>query len=149
VAVPVEGSLAGWLRGFAEKNPDGTPRWTLQVEPTGPILADPDSPRQVVLNLVQNALDATPPGKSVVVRWQKAGTQVAQLSVIDGGPGIPRNLRRQIFEPFYTTKATGSGLGLYAVQTLVERDKGSIAVDNNPGGGARFIVRWPLASVAP
>jgi signal transduction histidine kinase len=63
--------------------------------------------------------------------------------VEDTGPGIPRDIRERIFEPFFTTKPSGSGLGLSIVNAIVTQHAGSIAVDEAPGGGARFVVTLP------
>lgn len=67
------------------------------------------------------------------------------LTVDDSGPGIPQEVRDRIFEPFFTTKAQGSGLGLSIVHAIVTQHGGSLEVDTAPGGGARFILRMPLA----
>ncbi len=115
------------------------------VTPTGRILANPDTPRQVVINLLNNALDVTPNEETVGVSWGPGEGNFGRLSVADRGPGIPQRLRQRVFEPFYTTKVKGSGLGLYAVQMMIEEDGGRVWVDENPGVGAIFHVEWPLA----
>ncbi len=123
---------------------EGKVRVQMSIQDTMPILADPEAPRQVLINLVKNAIEASPAGESVIVEWGSDREQHGILRVKDHGPGIPRKQRREVFEPFHTTKATGSGLGLFAAKTLVERDGGTIAVEDNEGGGAVFVVRWPL-----
>lgn len=145
VPVNVEDSLSQWLESVKTSGGPDTHPFELTMQPTGPILADPDSPRQVVINLVCNAVDASPPDAPITIRWEPVDERFARLTVADRGPGIPRKHRQRIFEPFYTTKSQGSGLGLYAVQMLVERDDGRIEVSDNPGGGTRFTVSWPLA----
>jgi signal transduction histidine kinase len=105
-----------------------------------------DEPRlqQVIINLVRNAIQATPPGGFVRVDAE-LGVRTAQFSVEDSGPGIPEELRRRIFEPFFTTKSGGSGLGLPLVHRIVEQHRGAIAIERGEAGGARFVVRLPVA----
>ncbi|MEW5700725.1 MAG: ATP-binding protein [Candidatus Zixiibacteriota bacterium] len=143
-SVTMEDELPRWLETL-KAGIGGAGRWELQVEPTGPIIVDAEAPRQVLMNLLRNALDISPPEEPVRIQWRPAGPGWGELVVADRGPGIPRRLRQRVFEPFYTTKTTGSGLGLYAVMMMVERDGGTIRIGHNPGGGAVFTVRWPLA----
>jgi signal transduction histidine kinase len=93
--------------------------------------------RQVVVNLISNAIEATPAGGHVVVRvrpsatWQRTGPLPGvRILVADSGRGIPPEFRQRIFEPFFTTKAheTGNGLGLWVVQDLVEKQNGSLTM---------------------
>jgi signal transduction histidine kinase len=93
--------------------------------------------RQVIVNLISNAIEATPAGGHVVVRvrpsvaWQPEGpTRGVRILVADSGRGIPPEFRERIFEPFFTTKAheTGNGLGLWVVQDLVEKQNGSLTM---------------------
>jgi signal transduction histidine kinase len=139
-SIDVGGQLPEWIKSMPERD-----RLRLSLETTGPVYADREAPHQVTLNLIRNALEASPDGAGIEIEWTRNG-RYGQLRVRDHGPGIPRKLRTAVFEPFYTTKASGSGLGLYAVKTLVERDGGQVAIEDNPGGGAAVIVRWPLAS---
>jgi signal transduction histidine kinase len=98
--------------------------------------------QQVVMNLVLNAIQATPPGGHVAVEAAVHDAQVI-LSVDDSGPGVPASMRSRIFEPFFTTKSGGSGLGLPLVHAIVEQHGGTIAFERSPFGGARFLVRLP------
>jgi signal transduction histidine kinase len=143
--VPIAELLARWMNETFGRTDEDRKRWRVSVEGTGAILADPDAPKQVLINLVNNALDVTPTGEVVEIRWERSGERRGQLIVADRGPGIPRKLRERVFEPFYTTKAKGSGLGLHAVRMMAERDGGRVKIEENPGGGARFVVEWPLA----
>jgi signal transduction histidine kinase len=97
--------------------------------------------QQVVLNLVRNAIQATPTGG--VVRIEGHDGDEVRVAVEDSGPGISDEHRKHIFEPFYTTKASGSGLGLPLVHSIVEQHGGSIAVESGTLGGARFVVHLP------
>ncbi|MBD3298379.1 MAG: hypothetical protein GF341_06975 [candidate division Zixibacteria bacterium] len=143
--VAIDRQLREWMENAYRKDEQNRDRWSLTVTPTPPILANPDAPRQVLLNLVNNAFDVTPPDGSVRVEWGAVDHARGRLVIEDAGPGIPRKLRKHVFEPFYTTKAKGSGLGLYAVQVMVERDGGTVRIDDTAAGGARFIVEWPFA----
>ena len=100
---------------------------------------------QVVLNLVTNALQAVDEGERVVVALGREGRQ-AVFEVRDGGRGIPEADRARVFEPFFTGRAEGTGLGLFVSYGIVERHGGRIEVGEAPEGGARFTVRIPLAT---
>jgi two-component system sensor histidine kinase HydH len=100
--------------------------------------------RQVFVNLLDNAVHAAAPSGAVRV----LGTTVdgaVRLAVEDSGPGVDAATRRRLFEPLVTTKEKGIGLGLALVKRIVERHEGSITYEPHPAGGARFIVRLPIA----
>lgn len=106
----------------------------------------PTALRQILLNLLLNALEASPPEAVVRVQCEarRGGAQVA-IRVIDQGTGIaPRDLRR-VFDPFYTTKAAGSGLGLSICRRLIEEAGGTISLDSSPGRGSTIQVVLPAA----
>jgi signal transduction histidine kinase len=107
-------------------------------EESGPVvMGDAQSLVQVALNLLLNAVDAAREGgKNVSVRFEPAGEDRALLAVEDDGPGLPPEVRGHLFEPFVTTKAQGTGLGLYVVETLVQRMGGRITLLPREGGGA-------------
>jgi signal transduction histidine kinase len=98
--------------------------------------------RRAVVNLVQNALDAMPQGGRLTLAGQGTATHV-QLQVQDTGSGIPAALLERIFEPLYTTKPGGTGLGLYIVQEIVAAHRGQLSVQSAEGQGATFIVTLP------
>lgn len=107
--------------------------------------------RQVLVNLLRNALDASPAGTAVAVRCgTSADTAIAWLEVRDQGPGIPAELHDRVFEPFFTTKppGQGTGLGLAIAHRIVTGHGGRLSVQNQPQGGACFRVELPLASDA-
>ena len=113
----------------------------LVVEVTPPDLAadaDPDLLAQVVLNLVRNAGFAVAGRDERRIALRIAATQDRRLllEVADNGPGIPPERRDDVFLPFYTTRAGGSGVGLSFARQVVVAHGGSIAIDDNPGGGA-------------
>jgi signal transduction histidine kinase len=98
---------------------------------------------RALLNLVQNALDAMGPGGSLTVRGQVTATQV-QLHVQDTGMGIPAAQHARIFEPLYTTKPGGTGLGLYIVHEIVAAHEGHVTVESEEGQGTTFTLTLPL-----
>ena len=102
--------------------------------------------RRAFLNLVQNAADAMPSGGTVILAGQSTATQV-QLYVQDTGSGIPADLWEQIFEPLYTTKPGGTGLGLYIVQEIVTAHGGQITIESVEGQGTIFTITLPRAAM--
>jgi len=118
----------------------------LPSEAAAIVLADPIELEQVLLNLVRNAADAIEAsgrGDNVSISVVTEAGQV-RVEVSDNGPGVPVDVLPHLFEPFYSTKPAGMGLGLPLCQTLVERFGGSIEAANTPEGGARFVVTLPL-----
>jgi len=121
----------------------------LEVPPELPTLhADRDRLRQVVLNLVKNALEAsTEDAVKVQIQAQRADEiEPAQvrLRFCDNGPGIPDSVIDHLFEPYATTKPKGTGLGLAIVKRIVEEHGGSLAAENRKEGGACFTLLLPL-----
>ena len=108
--------------------------------------------RQCVYNLVQNAVEASPPGSRVIVHGSVDDDDFV-LRVTDQGPGVPESLRERIFDPFVSTKPSklstgGMGMGLSLVRRAVDASGGSIQVTDAVGGGAEFVVRIPLAETS-
>jgi signal transduction histidine kinase len=99
---------------------------------------------QILVNLLSNAIDASPRGGEVILRATYDSRSI-HLTVEDQGPGIPVKHMERILEPFFTTKApdVGTGLGLALVNNLVESHMGKLSVGNSPEGGARFKVSLP------
>lgn len=100
--------------------------------------------RQVFLNLMSNAIQAMPEGGTLRVASGKRDGAV-WVSVTDTGKGISPDAMSHLFEAFYTTKPKGTGLGLHVAQRIVEGHRGEIRAENQPGGGAAFVVRIPFA----
>ncbi len=116
-----------------------------EVEPgLPPVLADRDQVLQVLLNLVQNALDAMPDGGALRIRAARAGGDVA-LTVSDTGAGIAPDDLGRVFEPYFTTKAGGTGLGLAIAQRIAEEHGARLAVSSAPAAGAAFTLTLPAA----
>lgn len=138
--------------------------------PAGPVLvdADPVQMRQVLLNLLLNALDAVGESGRIAIEVDgfhsnaSAGEECGAEQVINGewpadahwheirisdnGPGVPDDMKERIFEPFVSGRETGIGLGLAVSRRIVEAHGGTLTVTDNPDGGARFVVRLPSAA---
>lgn len=99
---------------------------------------------EVLINLVENAMDAIERDGRITLQAELAGGAV-RISVRDSGPGIAPERLDRIFDPFFTTKANGTGLGLAIVREIVERFGGTIRVESQPGGGSEFTVTFPSA----
>jgi len=102
--------------------------------------------QQVVLNLLKNSVQVLPEGGTVTFRSFQDGNCVV-LEVDDDGPGIPHEYRSQLFDPFFTTRPNGTGLGLWIVYRLVESMRGVIEVESEVGTGTRFLVTLPATEV--
>jgi two-component system, NtrC family, sensor histidine kinase HydH len=100
--------------------------------------------RQVVVNLVTNAVEASAPAGEVIVRGARVGEAV-EIVVEDTGPGVDAATARRLFEPLITTKDRGIGLGLALVKRIVERHDGTVAYEPRQSRGARFTVRLPVS----
>jgi signal transduction histidine kinase len=114
-----------------------------------PASIDPEKVRRIVQNLLGNACQYSPSGSTIAVRLRLLSRRQAVLEVDDEGPGIPKSLRRKIFEPFFRIKdsvGNGQGLGLYIVRAMAEAHGGSVWVEEAPGGGTRFCVTLPVRS---
>lgn len=107
---------------------------------------DPLAMHHVFLNLALNARDVMKDGGRLRVRVQgKKGE--ARIQFEDTGPGVPKAIRNKIFEPFYTTRATGTGLGLAFVDRILTEHGGSVTVGSAPSGGALFEIRLPAEAL--
>jgi C4-dicarboxylate-specific signal transduction histidine kinase len=115
-----------------------------------PILGDRIQLQQVILNLVMNGIDAmkdTPTENRIIIIRTSRVENFAELSILDHGPGISVDKLKTVFEPFYTSKAEGMGMGLSIARTIVEAHNGLIwAKNRDHGGGASFQIRLPLVS---
>jgi signal transduction histidine kinase len=105
---------------------------------------DPGQLRQVLFNLVDNALGAAGAGGLVSVSGRVDGENI-EIAVEDSGPGVAPEVQRRLFEPLITTKAKGIGLGLALVRRIVQRHGGDVTYAPREGHGARFVVRLPHA----
>ena len=112
-----------------------------------PILGDRIQLQQVILNLVVNAIDAMrdTPATTVSSISDFADRELCRANRSDRGPGIPEDQIKEVFEPFFTSKAEGMGMGLSIARTIIEAHHGTIWAQNLDGGGAAFRIRLPLA----
>jgi signal transduction histidine kinase len=117
-------------------------------EDLAPVLADRQQLRQVVLNLLTNAYEAIDGEGGVVTLEARDGGGDVELRVSDSGPGMDAETAGQVFEPFFTRKAKGIGLGLPVTRRIVEKHGGTIVAESTLGGGATFLVTLPAAVVA-
>lgn len=108
--------------------------------------ADSAAVRQVVANLLMNAIEASPEAGSVEVSVRETEHH-AELTVSDHGQGIPADIVSKIFDPFFTTKRNGTGLGLSICQAVATAHDGTLEVDSSPGKGTRVTLRLPLAKL--
>jgi two-component system sensor kinase FixL len=102
----------------------------------------------VVLNLLLNATaamrDTLPASRKLVIRTAMEDGRGVRVSVRDSGIGIDRHEMDRLFEPFYTTKADGLGMGLSISRTIIKAHNGTIGAENNPEGGATFYFTLPV-----
>jgi two-component system NtrC family sensor kinase len=116
------------------------------LAPVAPVEADFGQLRQAFINIVINAIEAMGKGGHLQVTTRPLPEENAvEIVFQDDGPGIPPELLQKIFDPFFTTKEKGTGLGLSVVYGIVERHKGRVTVDSEPGKGTRFTIRLPAA----
>src|SRR5690606_22567632 len=114
-------------------------------------LADPDLLHQVLVNLVLNAIhamEATERPARLTIRLVPTGSGMAAIEVEDTGPGLSPELLDSIFQPFFTTKPGGTGLGLVVARRIAEEHGGRLEAEQTPTG-ARFRVVLPAVEAAP
>lgn len=114
---------------------------TVNVDPLPPISVDADKITQVLLNLAKNAVEAMPGGGRLGLAAKHIGDHI-EVELTDTGSGIPSGV--DVFEPFVTTKPTGTGLGLPVAQQIIAAHGGALHHEVPDGGGTRFVVRLPL-----
>lgn len=146
--------LEEWLQTLIDDQflPDGI---TIAFAPG---LADPrvaidrERMRRAVINLIENAVhsieSAESGGGKIAITTQQAGRNV-EIRVSDNGPGVPPELREAIFEPLFSTKESGTGLGLPVVSRVAEQHDGTVRCEDVPGGGACFVISLPAGKHTP
>lgn len=109
------------------------------------VLADGERTREVLLNLIKNSLEALcdQPKRELRFKVERSDEGHEEILIEDGGPGIPEAMLAKIFEPFQSTKDSGTGIGLALCQKVIREHGGSITAENVRGGGARFRIRLP------
>ena len=120
----------------------------IEIDGAAPLVsADPDMLKVVFQNLLINSAHAMQ-GKGTIRVSVELIDATCEIAFVDGGPGIPADVRRKVFTPFFTTKSRGSGLGLPTVKRFVEAHNGDVAIDCPPAGGTTVLIRLPIAGAA-
>jgi signal transduction histidine kinase len=113
------------------------------------VRADPGHINQVLANLIRNAVQAMPKGGEVSIRSavvNKENRRFCRIWIKDTGSGIPEEIRGRVFEPYFTSKADGAGLGLAIVERIVFDHDGNIWFETQEGVGTTFIIDLPLGT---
>lgn len=141
------GEVASEIAKAFEHDPRGAEvKVIVDAEPGVMIEGASGQLRQVLWNLLRNAADAMPSGGTVRIGVEKeevTGRRFATMVVADTGVGIPREDLDRIFEPFYSTKPNGTGLGLATVARIVEDHRGNVDIQSDAGAGTTFTLRFP------
>jgi two-component system sensor histidine kinase FlrB len=121
---------------------------TNRINPSLTILAAPTELASVIANMIQNAIQVCEDKPEIEV-WAGAINQHMMLiRVSDNGPGIPSDIIDQVFDPFFTTRAAGTGLGLAVLASVVQRHGGTVHATNRESGGAQFTILLPVDSTS-
>lgn len=115
----------------------------LQIETEQTIFCDRTQLKQVLINLLKNAIEEMPNGGIITIRVT-TDSRYCCISVVDQGPGIPENLLHKLKEPFFTTKKDGTGLGLMISNKIIENHNGRLDIIQNPDKGSTFSISLPL-----
>jgi len=132
---------------FKLETKDKQIKFSLELSPDiSKIQADEDQVRQILMNVIINAIQAIPEKGEIKIKTEKTllkGESAIKLIIEDSGIGIPEKDFTQIFDPFFSTKDKGSGLGLSIVYKLIEAHQGEIKVESKEGEGTKFIIFLP------
>ena len=148
-------ALEAFVRDYIDAHPMGPDQLSLRPTPLLTVLADPGHLQQVLTVLVDNARAyGHLPDQPARIELQARSTgddraRAIEIEVIDHGPGIPPAVAARLFEPFFTSSAFGTGLGLYIARQLCEANQGSLHFVPVTGGGACFRLRLPGHAVGP
>jgi len=114
-----------------------------EIEESVSIEADRDDIKKVIINLIKNSIEACSEDCEIWVRLLVDGDHGVRIMVEDNGPGIPSSQREKVFRPYFTTKESGTGLGLALSHRIISDHDGTIEYEERPEGGARFIITLP------
>lgn len=135
--------LVNRVTSFLTVQPDANGRTIhADVAESLELFADDVQLEQLLVNILLNASQASPGGGKIRLTAESDGEDIL-IAVTDEGPGIPEDIRVHIFDPFYTTKARGTGLGLPICRRIVEAHSGAIDIESPSGGGTRVAIRLP------
>ncbi len=142
--LPINGVVEGLVSFVSEEVSRAGVTVTLELDPSDPTApVDENQLRQALLNLVRNALEAMEPGGRLGIRTRVMPDGSVEVAVEDDGAGIPAEDQEHVFEPFFSTKEGGTGLGLALTQSIVEAHRGSIRCDSRVGEGTTFTITLP------
>jgi signal transduction histidine kinase len=143
---------------MVQQQPESTDRATFEVDiepPLDDLWGDPDLVHQTLTNLILNAVQVSDPEEPVTVRViadslkpelvpaEVVGGMPVRIRVVDDGPGIAPDDIGRIFDPFYTRRQGGSGMGLAIAHRAVQAHGGALLVSSSPGNGATFVIILP------
>jgi signal transduction histidine kinase len=111
-----------------------------------PVWGDPFRLVEVFTNLIDNALEAAPADGSVHIRVEPYGGEHVRVRIENSGVGIPLEIQERIFQPFFTTKSRGTGLGLPIARQIVEAHRGRLHVESNGVSETAFVVELPTTA---
>jgi signal transduction histidine kinase len=115
---------------------------SMNLDPATPVLPGHYDPlRRAFSNVLRNAVEACGEKGALDIAVAPDGDGGVRIEISDHGPGVPRDVADRIFDPYFTGKAGGTGLGLALVKQTIEMHGGTIAVEDTPGGGATFVIR--------
>ncbi len=145
--IPVKEIVGDAVSALGASLPAGV-EISVEVEEGIPhVFVDAQQMRQVLMGLCLNGAEAMPGGGRISVRARReAGGNRIVIEVSDTGPGIDAETMPRIFEPFFSTKSAGRGMGLAAIRGIVENHEGEIRAESRPGGGATFTVVLPVSA---
>src|SRR5579884_244908 len=126
--------------------------YTIQtdIQETPRIFAEPSGLREVLINMIQNALHAMPNGGTLTLAARTRSPQEVEIEVADTGQGMTPEVAGRIFDPFFTTRGVeGTGMGLAMSWTIIQRHGGTIEVQSTPGKGTHFFIRLPVRQADP
>lgn len=139
------------LRQLVKSRQAAWPSLTLNLPAHGPQMVRGDGARleQMFAHLLQNAMDASPPGAPIRIDAAQAGSDLV-ITLVDRGHGMsPRFIRQELFQPFHSTKAGGFGIGAYEAREIVRAHGGRLDVASREGEGSSFTITLPLADPGP
>lgn len=109
------------------------------------VLLDREMFKQALLNLLLNAQQAMPGGGEITIQAARETEGTVVLNIIDTGKGMPPDVAAKVFRPFFSTRTSGSGLGLATTRKIIEAHNGTIALQSEVGRGTKFTIRLPAA----
>jgi signal transduction histidine kinase len=136
------------IQDLAEREIPPEVRCTLDLRPLPLVWADRDEVERMLRNLIKNAIEAMEGAGSLRIETRAATDgEPIRIDLVDSGPGIDEATLEKVFHPGFTTKPTGTGLGLALVRSTVIRMGGRLSIESKVGEGTRVILRLPAAAV--